>query len=509
MDTTIQINNTDIADTEIAAGEQITAVLTITAFKSYPGGTSIATHDTSGATILIGFPDHRATDIGIDELDRDDQITVTDVEYAGQTGRRHKFESTSDTRIFRGDSQIEVAENQVNKNDGATVSSSDSEDNESTAEPTPAEEGTSADAGHEQSQTTLIDAVNNSEGSSENVAASASDDPASDADGEGEEDLPPAYTREDAIDDALSHPLAAVPAGAGIGMTSTYTTETLGEVAVHVYEVIVAPGTRVDTKQEKRRLTHTAMTYVRSSLDSTSGHSSPCLAYLEPFKFVSTKPLPVEEFSFEQFDDASGIEFDKEQTFTPSEPDDIPVLESLVEDAIKRQATAAGFRAPGIDNILSGSPLDLDIGYSNFQLFQRYNCSVDVTPDGRAYLHVNPRTRVHSDYTLDNLYPDIDPGLRVSTTYNGRGYIVRQVGPETVTDQVVNDQRSIPEYFEESPEHDLDDATLRRIRRNDRQVVWAVKQGSTTVGVSAHAPELLALQGHTENLKDYDGDHSL
>lgn len=471
MNTDIHLNEIDVGDLELD-DQTFTFQLVIGRIDPLPTGWSFITNDTTGSKVKIGILEGSQVEADAADFDQNEQVVVTDVTYKGENDG-YLFTATEDTSIRRPDKSSE---------DSTTET-----DRASEQEPGPSSGSQSTQATLEDNNEPAVDPRPDDEESEEETDES----PVSAIDVGSRQKI------EDAIDDAHTDekPLSEE---LGPALTTVPFKNAIEAIDGHLYQI--QPDERIDSTDEKRRLTYSVLRYLRQQLDQQSVF----LATYTGLQFASFDRIP--EIDVSDVDGVQSYQYETSETFRPENDFERKVIKGFLEDATRQRARYAGYRANSLRYILSGQPIDLDIDFSDFQIFDRFECSIDITPSGHLYLHINPRTRIRSNFTLDRLDDhEIHRGLRVTSVHTGTGYYVTSKGPEKVMDGIVNN-KSIPQYFrDDAPEtYDVSEPTLQRIQKENKEVVWATRQGSSTSTESAHAREFLALQGHTENLEEYD-----
>lgn len=156
----------------------------------------------------------------------------------------------------------------------------------------------------------------------------------------------------------------------------------------------------------------------------------------------------------------------------------------------------------GINKILSSNPIELDVSSDNFSLFDCRDCTIDIGSSGRIYLHVEAKTSVVSHLTLDEIpNPNLHRGCRVQTTYGSRsGYYLAGFTEEGAADHELTPGQTVLEFHE--PNEEIDDSVLEEIERANRPAVKTFSMGSNKS--YTFPQELLAVQGHSENLAAFD-----
>jgi hypothetical protein len=323
---------------------------------------------------------------------------------------------------------------------------------------------------------------------SENSVSASSDDTAEVDDG-GDDS---GYETEDAIDDALSD--IREPTDSGHGLTSYRTSSTITDLDVTVYQVRTTDDVLPD-KQEKRTLTYRGLRACRWATDAP-------LAMSGTLEFVASEPFDPASVNLEPFEKIDEVVQVDTTTLDASDTADNDVLERLIEEAIKRGAEQEGYDALAIDKILDPDPINVDSETDHFTLHDRYECGVELTPQGQVVLHIEARTKVVSHLTLDQLdLSELPRGTRLVTTYGGRkGYYFNKVLDVRATDPYLEDGKSVFEYH--NAREEISDAVIEQIWSNDRKVVEGIRMGRG--GPTPLPQELLAIQSHPENTKFYD-----
>ena len=304
------------------------------------------------------------------------------------------------------------------------------------------------------------------------------------------------YDEEAAIEDALvdTRDISA----SGHGLTTYPAAQRIDDVPVYVYDVLITTGDQAQSAAERRRRTYAAMREIREVYEDRA----PPMAYAGDLEVVALHPIPgdgtLESEGVRKLKDAG------ERTLELSNQAERAQIQRLVEEAFKQRVADQEFIVHGMHKILKDDPIPIQAGSGNFRLHERFDCAITVSSPGRVYLHVNPKTRVQTDYTLDQVENHrLYPGLRVTTTYNGRGYRLGRVQPERARDPTIDAETSVVDYHKDDNPL-VDDETVEQIDSANRRVVTAYPMGSG--GKQTFPQELLALQGHTKNLADFDGD---
>lgn len=300
------------------------------------------------------------------------------------------------------------------------------------------------------------------------------------------------YDEEEALDDALSD--VREPTESGHGLTSYRSKSRVTELDVTIYQIRIADGVLPDG-EEKRRLTYRALRACRWSTETP-------LAMSDELEFVAAESIDPMSVDFSPFQKIKGIQRVGDRTLHASDPADNEILERLLEEAVKRAAEWPGYDALAIDKILDPDPIDVRSEKDYFSLHDRYECGVELTPNGQVILHVEARTKVVSHLTLDQLdLAELPTGTRLVTTYGSRkGYYFDKVLDTRVSEPYIDDETSVLKYHDKRGA--VADEVIERIRSNDRRIIQAIKMGRG--GLTPLPQELLAIQSHPENTKFYD-----
>jgi hypothetical protein len=283
----------------------------------------------------------------------------------------------------------------------------------------------------------------------------------------------------------------------GHGLTMYPSTTCIEEVTVSVYNIILETGIQAEDNDRQRSIARNVIRDIQRKFPDRA----PPMVHTSGLEIASLYPLP-DDFSIRS-EEAKRLTGAGERTLSVTNQAERNQIERLFEEEFKRIAKESRYQPLGIHKILEKSPIPIESGTGYFQLHRRYNCSVSIKPSGQVYLQVNPATSVQSEYTLDKI-PDsrIYPGLRVNTTYSSRGHNVSHIGNKTANEKMIDAETSVVDYHENNP--DVDSEKVSQIERNNNPVVEASPMGK---GERASFPqELLALQGHTENLAEFDPD---
>lgn len=307
---------------------------------------------------------------------------------------------------------------------------------------------------------------------------------------------PTEYDEEAAVEDALAdtHDLSA----SGHGLTTYPANQRIDDVSTYVYDVLITAGEQAQSATERRQRAYTAMREIRETHDD----QAPPMAYAGDLEVVALQPIPGDG-SLES-EGVRELKSAGERTLELLNYGERKQIRRLVEEAFKQQVTEKEFIVHGMDKILEDEPIPIQAGTGNFRLHERFDCAITVASSGHVYLHVNPKTRVQTDYTLDKVDNyRLYSGLRLVTTYNGRGYRLGGVQSERANDPIIDAETSVVDYHrDENPLVDAD--TVAAIDSANRRVVSTYPMGSG--GQQIFPQELLALQGHTENLASFDED---
>jgi len=284
----------------------------------------------------------------------------------------------------------------------------------------------------------------------------------------------------------------------GHGLTTYPSAQRITDVPVYVYDVLVTTGDQAQSTTERRKRTYTAMREIREEYEDRA----PPMAYAGDLEIVALHPIPGDGTL--EGEGVRGLKDAGERTLELSNLAERAQIEHLVEEAFKQRVADQAFIVHGMHKILKADPIPIQAGSGDFRLHERFDCSITVASSGRVYLHVNPKTRVQTEYTLDKVDNyQLYPGLRVVTTYNGRGYRLGRIQSERARDPTIDAETSVVDYHRDKNPH-VDDRTVERIDSTNRRVVTAYPMGSG--GKQTFPQELLALQGHTQNLSNFDGE---
>ncbi len=295
---------------------------------------------------------------------------------------------------------------------------------------------------------------------------------------------------EEALEDGLAETPDTSADTGDHGLTTFRAIDNLPDYDVFEYELIPKRGFR-PSGDNALRATYRARRKVRQQLDVTP------VVVGSAFKLVSLVDLAHSRVDLPRFK----IEEVGDRPIVYEDEDDREILGEMLGEILK-DTKRDQYDIHGIDKILETDPV---IEKEGFRLHERYNLTVEVLPTRAVYLHVDYRHRILSDRTLDQLNKDeIHPGLRVKPSYRDRGLYVIGVGPETVTDKLqIEGNKDLVQYHREEPW--VDPAKVDEIEDADREVIWTVRQRGDGTEM-AFPPELLALQGHPENLARFAPD---
>lgn len=276
-------------------------------------------------------------------------------------------------------------------------------------------------------------------------------------------------------------------------MTSFVSEEPLSPITCHRYDLTLTGADSPDMESGRKSLVYEARRRLYAVSDVAVIATDQRNLQLLTLSPVADDALTLDELHLTVADD---------HTLDYETPTDRAIAKELVEEAYKT-TLREDWDVRGIDTILNPAPV---VETENFALHERYDCSVEIGHGGLVYLHISFRHRRLSSLSLDSL-PDDDifPGLRVKTTYGQHsGYIVRNIGNETVTDDLKRLQnRSVVQYHRENktvPEPELDAIELA-----DVNIIEAYKQGhGGGDDPAALPPELLVVQGTTKQVRRFD-----
>ncbi len=297
-------------------------------------------------------------------------------------------------------------------------------------------------------------------------------------------------TTEEALKDGLSETSDTSAESGEHSLTTFRAADNLPDNSVYEYELVPKRGFR-PSGQNKLRATYKARRKVRQQLGVIP------VVVENPFNLVSLVKLEHERVNLPRFE----INEVGNRPLVYADDEDREMLGEMLGEVLK-DAKRDQYDIHGIDKILEIDPV---IDKQGFRLHERYNLTVEVLPTRAAYLHVDYRHRILSDRTLDQISEEeIYPGLRVTPSYRDRGLYVTGVGPETVTDKLhIEGNKSLVEYHRKEPW--VDPSKIDEIESADREVIWTVRQRGNGEEI-AYPPELLALQGHPENLNQFAQD---
>ena len=295
---------------------------------------------------------------------------------------------------------------------------------------------------------------------------------------------------EEALEDGLAETPDTSASSGDHSLTVFRSTDKLPDYEVYEYELVPKRGFR-PSDENTLRATYRARRKVRQQLGVTP------VVVGSAFKLVSLVDLAHERANLARFK----INKVGKRSIIYADKADREVLGEMLGEVLK-DAKRDYYDIQGIDKILETEPV---IEKQGFSLHERYNLTIEVLPTRTAYLHIDYRHRILSDRTLDQLDEHkVHPGLRVTPTYRDKGLYVTDVGPETVTDKLhMEGNKSLVQYHRE--ESRVDPATVDDIEDADREVIWTIRQRGDGQKL-AYPPELLALQGHPENLSRFAPD---
>ncbi len=299
---------------------------------------------------------------------------------------------------------------------------------------------------------------------------------------------------EEAIEDALTDTCNL--STSGHGLTVYPSNQRIDDVPTYVYDVLITMDEQAQSEDDRRQRAYTAMREIREKYDD---HAPP-MAYAGDLEIVALQPIPGDGTL--ESDGVRELKSAGERTLNLLDRAEREQIRRLVEEAFKQQVVEQGFIVHSMNKILKSEPIPIEAGTGNFHLYERFDCAITVMASGQVYLHVNPKTRVETKYTLDKIDNQrLYPGLRLVTTYNGRGYRLGCVQSEHATDPVIDAETSVVDYHRNKNPL-VDDDTVAMIERMNRRVISAYPMGSGNQQIFPQ--ELLALQGHTENLSQFD-----
>jgi hypothetical protein len=210
------------------------------------------------------------------------------------------------------------------------------------------------------------------------------------------------YDEDTAIEDALVDTRDI--SSSGHGLTTYPAAPRIDDVPVDVYNVLITTGDQAQSAAERRRRVYTAMREIRERYEDRA----PPMAYAGDLEVVALHPIPgdgsLENEGVRELEEAG------ERTLELSNQAERAQIQHLVEEAFKQNVADQEFIVHGMHKILQHDPIPIQAGTGNFRLHERFDCAISVASSGQVYLHVNPKTRVQTDYTLDKvenhrLYP--------------------------------------------------------------------------------------------------------
>lgn len=300
------------------------------------------------------------------------------------------------------------------------------------------------------------------------------------------------FDESEAVDDALSEAGTEISENeTGHAQTTYRSSEPVDPLNVYEYVIQVEPGTN-PTQSERRKLAYEVVQRVahRTGIPTTK---------IGELRVAAVNPI--DSVNVASIEGVAGLELEGQSVLQPSAESDRRQIERLLEEGFKDCARDAGYRVHGVNKILAGKPIKLDAPTDDFSLFERWDCTIDVGPSGRVYLHVEAKTRVVSNLTLDGITNTrLYPGRRVQTTYGSRsGYYFAGFTEKGAAKHEITPGQTVVEYHRARDE--VDDELLNEIEEANRPAVKTYSMGS---GSSYTFPqELLAMQGHTQNLSDF------
>jgi len=300
------------------------------------------------------------------------------------------------------------------------------------------------------------------------------------------------FDKEAAIDDALSEADSEAPKNDTNHAQTTYrSVGRLDPLGIYEYSVRVAPGTNPQGT-DRRKLAYEVVQFV------TQKTGMPTIKTGD-LRIASVRRI--DSISVDSVDGVAGLELEEQRQLEPSDSGGRQHLKRLLEEAFKNRASEQGYRVHGMNKILSSSPIGLDVPNDDFDLYDRWDCTLDIGPTGRVYLHVEAKTSVVSNLTLDRISDaELYPGRRIQTTYGSRsGYYFAGFTDEGALDHEITPGQTVVDYHRANEE--VDDDLVDRIAAANRRAVKAYSMGRG--GDYAFPQELLVPQGNTKNLTDF------
>lgn len=300
------------------------------------------------------------------------------------------------------------------------------------------------------------------------------------------------FDEEAAIDDALSEADTSTPENdTGHAQTTYRSTNRLEPLHVREYVIQVEPGTD-PSPSERRKLAYKVVQRVTHETGIPTAKSG-------ELRVVAVNSI--DSVNVEAIQGIAGLKLDETAQLKPSVDGDRRQIKRLLEEAFKNRARDAGYRVHGVSKILSSRPIELGVSTNKFQLYDRWDCTIDIGPSGRVYLHVEAKTRVVSDLTLDEISnAHLYPGRRIQTTYGSRtGYYFGRFTKEGAADHEITPGQTVVDYHRANEE--VDDDLVDEIEEANRSAVKAYSMGGG--GSYTFPQELLTVQGNTKNLSDF------
>jgi len=301
------------------------------------------------------------------------------------------------------------------------------------------------------------------------------------------------FDEEAAIDDALSKTDRAAPENdTGHAKTTYRSVGKIDSLEVHQYVIQVEPGTN-PTGSDRRGLAYDVVQHVTHHTGIPTTKSG-------DLRVVAVNPL--DSVGVGSVDDVAGLKSEGQTRLDPESSSDRRQLKRLLEEAFKNKARDEGYRAHGMNKILSSRPIDMGVSNDDFHLYDRWDCTIDIGPSGRIYLHVEAKTRVVSDLTLGRISDaQLYPGRRIQTTYGQRrGYYFGGFTDEGAADHEITPGQTVVDYHRANEQ--VKDSLVDKIEEANRPAVKAFSMGGGD-GPYTFPQELLVPQGNTKNLTDF------
>lgn len=313
--------------------------------------------------------------------------------------------------------------------------------------------------------------------------------------GDDEDNRMSEFDEQAAIDDALAETKTPPLENDTEHAQSTYrSVGKLESLEVYEYVIQVEPGTN-PTGSDRRKLAYDVVQYVTQ-------HTGTPITRSGDLRVIAVDQI--DSLDVDSISGLSGLQADGKNRLEPDSSDDRRQLKRLLEEAFKNRARDEGYRVHGINKILSQQPIELDVSNDNFHLYDRWDCTIDIGPSGQIYLHVEAKTRVVSELTLDKISnAQLYPGCRIQTTYGSRsGYYFAQFTDEGAAEHEITPGQTVVDYHRANEQVSQD--RVNKIEKTNRPAVKTYSMGGN--GSYTFPQELLVPQGHTKNLAEFAPD---